>query len=244
MKVKDKKVSTTGRKTSIKLRLLIIPLIVVMLSVLAMNTVSNTMIRKTLVTRMNDNGRFIMKEFVNRIEDNKTSLEITTNSIESDIRNIGNYVFSIGDEISNEKMIEIAKNFQVDEINYFGPTGEILFSSMSGNLGDKLPDTHPIRILQNSSDKEVIENIRKHTTTETYYKYGAIKGRGNAVVQAGFIADTINKLTEQFSYQRLVEELAAEEEVIYAVFIDENLIAAANSSTDLIGMDLSKMKMF
>ncbi len=231
-----------GNKSSIKLKLLIIPIVIVILAILALSTVSNTIIGKILSEQLKENGEFVLREFGNRLEDNEMSIRIINNSIEEDIRNISKAVFRMGDEISDEKLVQLAKDFNIDEINLFSEEGPITFSNMPENIGGTPDATHPITLLQNGNDKELIEEIRQHTTTGVSYKYGAIKGKTKAVVQAGIIADTINELTEHFSYQPLIEDLAKDDQVIYAVFIDNNLQAAAHSMQDRIGLDLSNDK--
>ena len=55
----------------------------------------------------------------------------------------------------------------------------------------------------------------------------------------GIEADTIREITEQFEYQKLVENFAANDEIVYALFIDRNFKAIAHSEKDRIGLDLS-----
>lgn len=237
----DKKVKKVRsvNKSSIKVKLLIIPIMVVIISIIAIGGISNKISRESLIDEMRKNGEIVLKEFVRRIDDNSTSLKTINNSIENDIKNVSKLVFTMGDSISNEKLVQLAKDLGVDEVNYWSPSGVIMFSSMPENVGAQPPDTHPIRLLQLSSDSELIEEIRQHTESQVYYKYGAIIGEGRAVVQAGIIADSINKITEQFSYQRLVEDLATDEQVVYALFIDNDLQATAHSMVDRVGLDLS-----
>lgn len=242
MKIKEGKKSnkrSKRNKSSIRLKLLIIPIVVVIVSIIAIGFISSYISQKSLVNEKAMSGEIVLKEFIRRIEDNSTSLETINNAIEDNIRNVSNVIFRLGEEVSNERLQDLAQDLGVDEINYFSPQGEILFSNMPDNVGWKTDDKHSIYLLQNGSDNEVIEAIRQHSVTGVYYKYGAIKRADGIVVQAGIIADTVNKITEQFSYQRLVEDLATDKDVVYALFIDNNLQVTAHSMIDRVGLDLS-----
>ena len=83
------------------------------------------------------------------------------------------------------------------------------------------------------------EEIRKDTDSDNYYKYGYLKAGGGSFVQVGILANTVESLTREFSLQDLVEELAAGEEIVYALFITPDLIATAHSSQDRIGLQVS-----
>lgn len=58
-------------------------------------------------------------------------------------------------------------------------------------------------------------------------------------MQVGIKADTIREITEQFEYQKLVEEFAGSEEVVYALFIGTNFRVLASSEKEYINMDVS-----
>jgi methyl-accepting chemotaxis protein len=207
-----------------------------------MNTVSNTAIRKILIDQMRDNGEFVLGEFVNRLNDNETSLKIINDSIERDIKNTAEMVFRMGDEVTNRKLSGLANDLGIDEINYFDKQGVIIFSNVPKNLGWAPGKDDPITIFRKSSRNELKEDIRKDELSGEFFKYGAIKNFDGTVIQAGINAESINILTEQFGNQRLVEEMANNDKVVYALYVDNDLKATAHSMKDRIGTDLSEDK--
>ena len=229
-------------KNSIKVKLIIIPIAIVILSILVMNTVSNTAIRKILIDQMRDNGEFVLGEFVNRLNDNETSLKIINDSIERDIKNTAEMVFRMGDEVTNRKLSGLANDLGIDEINYFDKQGVIIFSNVPKNLGWAPDKDDPITIFRKSSRNELKEDIRKDELSGEFFKYGAIKNFDGTIIQAGINAESINILTEQFGNQRLVEEMANNDKVVYALYVDNDLKATAHSMKDRIGIDLSEDK--
>ncbi|WP_130806036.1 methyl-accepting chemotaxis protein [Senegalia massiliensis] len=241
--LKIKKRKTKIKKSSIRTSLLVIPIIVIIISIVTIGAISSYMIRKSSISQMEENGKFLLNQFVSRIENNANSLEVINESIENDIRKATKTMSRNYDELSNEKLTEIAEDLDIDVLNYFNNEALVTYSNTSKNIGFQ-PDSddHPIRKLIKGNEKELMEGIRKDAISGDHFKFGAFKNPDGSVVQAGINANYINDLTEQFSYQKLIENLASTEEITYAVFIDDNLKAIAHSNTDRIGSDFSKDK--
>lgn len=231
-----------ANRNSIKVKLVIIPITIVILSILAMNIVSNTAIRKILIDQMRENGEFVLGEFVNRLNDNETSLKIINESIEKDIKNTAEMVFRMGDEVTNRKLMGLANDLGIDEINYYDKQGVVKYSNVPKNLGWVADKNDPITELRKSNRNELKEEIRKDAISGEFLKYGAIKNFDGTVIQAGIKADNIRQLTEQFGNQRLVEEMANNDKVVYALYVDNDFIVTAHSIEDSIGLNFSEDK--
>ncbi|SDX52069.1 methyl-accepting chemotaxis protein [Tepidimicrobium xylanilyticum] len=229
------------RKKSIKTKLIIIPITLVIISIVLISIFSSISVRNSLLAEMHKNGQFILEQFVERLNDNYKSLETINWMIEDEIRKAVKTLMDF-EQLDNQKLTRVATNLGIDELNYFNSEGVILYSNIPKNIGWKFDESHPLYSFMNSSETELIEDIRKDAVSNTYRKYGAIKNSDGTFVQVGINADYINALTEQFKYQRLVEELALSREIVYAVFIDKDLKAAAHSDTERIGLDLSEDK--
>ncbi|MFC4709218.1 methyl-accepting chemotaxis protein [Enterococcus eurekensis] len=256
--MKNKSNKQRFNKNSIKVRLLIIPIIVVVLSVVAIGLISTTSSKKALLSEMASNGEFILREFIERMEDNAYSLAVINNDIEEDIRKAAKLIENLeksqevvenqmedtkelpkGQNLSNETISMVAESLGISEINYLDIDGTVLYSNYPENVGLNLDADHPLTIFRNSNDTEMMEEIRESTTAEGNYKYGAIKISNGATIQAGIEANYINDLTEQFSYQKLIESLAEDEEIVYALFINNDLMVTADSNIQWIGVDIS-----
>lgn len=228
-----------NKKTSIKVQLLIIPVIVMIASIVATGAISSYMMKNSMIHQMQDDGEFLLEQFVQRLENNSTSLDLINTSIENDIRKAAKSVARNSGSLSNEQIAQIAEDLNIHELNYFNNELVLTYSNIPANLLWE-PDTdHPISLLAKGNDQEMIEAIREDSVSGDHVKYGAFKNPDGSIVQAGINANYINDLTGQFSYQKLVEDLAANEEIVYALFIDPDLKAAAHSNTERIGIDLS-----
>jgi len=240
-KTEVKQASVNSKKASIKTKLTIMPIILVVLAVAIICTFSSIMTINSLFDEMRRNGQFLLEQFAQRLNDNTKSLETINHIIEDDIRKAADSVKNLG-EINNESITKIANNLQIDELNYFDAQGVILYSNVPENLGWQPDESHPLYGLLHSNQTELMEDIRVDAVSGAYKKYGAVKFADGTFVQAGLNADKVNELTDQFKYQKLIENLAENEEVVYALFIDKDLKAAAHSDTDRIGLDLSEDK--
>lgn len=125
-------------------------------------------------------------------------------------------------------------------MNVFNSQNVIAYSNIPSYVGWKPASDHPLYSFFRSNEQELMEEIRQDSESSIYYKYGTIRLPNGNSVQVGINADHINNLTEQFSYQKLVEKLAATDEVAYALFIDKNLQVTAHSMKERIGLDLSQ----
>lgn len=225
---------------SIKVRLLVVPIIVVILTITGIGVISSYNTREGLLNEMNSNGHFILEEFIHRLEDNSRSLDIINNSLEEDIRAAARSVENMENELSNERITQIADNLRLDQLSFYNPEGVIIFTNIPDYLGWEAEPDHPLFEFFNSGDEELMEDIRADVETDVYYKFGVIRLADGHFVQAGINADYINTLTEQFSYQTLMNELAKNDGIVYALFTDTDYTAVAHSIEDRIGIDLSE----
>ena len=233
--------SGSTRKKSIKTKLIIIPITLVIISIVLISIFSSISVKNSLLSEMHESGQFVLEQFVERLNDNYKSLETINWMVEDEIRKAAKTIMDF-DQLDNQRIIRLAKNLGIDELNYFNSEGVILYSNIPENIGWKPDESHALYSFINNDETELMEDIRKDAVSDTYRKYGAIKNSDGTYVQAGINADHINALTEQFKYQRLVEELALSREIVYAVFIDKDLKATAHSDTERIGLDLSEDK--
>ncbi|MGO1653237.1 hypothetical protein [Senegalia sp. (in: firmicutes)] len=240
--IKIKKNKVKSKKGSIKVRLLVIPIIVIILSIFAIGAVSSLMVRNSLISQMKENGEFLLKQFSSRIEDNTNSLDVINDSIENDIINASKVIEGEGDELTNEKITRLAEDLNITEINYFDENSMIIYSNIAENINWQPDSDHALFSFASGNETELIEDIREDAVSGDFVKYGAIKTSNGRMIQAGINANYINDLTKEFGYQKLIDDLATNEEITYALFIDNDLKASAHSNKDRIGTDLSDDK--
>ncbi|AKL97000.1 methyl-accepting chemotaxis protein McpA [Clostridium aceticum] len=234
------KFKSTKHIYSVKVKLIAIPLIIVFAAILGIGGISSYLTRSSMLDQMRQNGLERTAEIANQIAKSTTSVTVIDEMIEDRIRAIGRNVITHQDNLSNEFLMQIAKDLDADEINVYNENGEIIFSNLAEeNVGWIAPETHFAQLLLRENKGELMEEIRESTIDSNYYKYGYLKSERGQVVQVGIIANRIQELSGRLSHQNLVEELAKEDSIVYALFIDKNLKAVAHSNRDRIGVELT-----
>lgn len=240
MTQKTRASSPTQKRKSIQTKLLIIPLLVVILSVGTIGAISSYMTKKSLIHQMKDDGQFLLEQMVSRMENNTNSLKAINDSIENNIINANKTMAREYDTLSDTKLKALAQDLNLDEVNYFSPEGILTYSNIPANPGWVMEPGHPLTALFEGNETLLMEDIRKDTVSEDYFKYGAFKNPDGSIVQTGIKANGITELTTEFSIQSLVEDLASTEEIYYALFTNLDYQVDAHSELERIGLDFSK----
>ena len=163
---------------------LFVPLIVILVGVFVIGAVSSVLTKNSLLAEMRENGFFLTHSFVDRLNDNSQALGSMNEMLSEKIISTGNTIVSNSGSLSMEYMQTLAKDLNVDEINWFNPQGMIVYSNFADYIGWQAP-------------------------------------------------------SDQFSYQTLIDNIVDDEKIVYALFIDKNLIATAHSNKDRIGITLT-----
>lgn len=225
--------------TSIKKTLIFVPLLIIFIVIGGITFLSSNLLKKSLLNQMKIQGMEYAENVVNQIDTNSKSFNIINNLIDSQIPKAGKIINRNENNLNNEFLINLAKDLNIDEINYFDSSNKIIYSNQEGNLNWVAPSTHAAAIFNNGTANVYIEEIRKSFTDNNFYKYGYTRTDSGNYVQVGILANVINNFTERFSYESLVSSIAESEGVVYALFIDKNLNVVAHSDKERIGIKLS-----
>ncbi|AKL94648.1 methyl-accepting chemotaxis sensory transducer [Clostridium aceticum] len=226
----------TAKRGSIKSKLIVIPLIVVLGTLAGVGIISSYFTRTSLLNQMREDGFYIAEIFVDRLEDNSRALETINMMLEEKITSVGRDVVRDRRNLNNQLLKSLAEEWNVEEISWYNAEGEIIYSTVAAYVGWMATEGHPVHNFMISGRNELVEDIRQDTESGNYLKYGYVRGEDGTFVQVGVIADRVQELTETFSYQRLVEDLAVNQEVVYALLMDRNLEVIAHSNKNEIGV--------
>ena len=220
---------------SIKTSLIVIPLMLVLITLIIVTYGSSSFMKQSLLSQMEYNGVFTSEEFLVRLGESSKALDTINLMIEDKIRTVGISVIREKDNLSNELMKKIAQDAGVHEMNWFSAEGVILNSNIPEYVGWAVTESHPINNVILSEDKEHFEEIRKDTESDQYLKYGYIKAHNGTFVQVGISADHFQQLTKDFGYQKVLEEIASDDEIVLASIMDKDYVTIAHSNIEEIG---------
>lgn len=227
------------RTSSIKTKILIIPLIIILIGVIAMGGISSYIARENLLEEMRSSGTARLEQLESRVSDNVMAVDNINESLTDKIEMTGNMIVRNQLSLSSGFLRNIATDGDIVELNWFNREGEIVYSSIDDYVGWVAPDDHPVQEFINGNEKVAVEEIREDSESGEFRKYGYVRGTNGQFAQIGLNADRVQELTDEFSYQSLVDEIGAEEDLVYALFINKDLEAIAHSNHERIGIELT-----
>lgn len=228
-----------AHKKSIKTRLIIIPILVVIIAFTFIGGFFSNLSKKQLLEQMKQDGFALTNQIVHRLEDGKDAINSLHSLLDDKIISTGSYIVANKAIVDNNYLKGLSKSLLLDELNYFDSNGKIIYSSIDEYVGWVAPPGHPVENFLKGSAKTLTEDIRQDTESGNFKKYGYVKDSSGGFVQVGINANLVQDKLDTFSYQTLVSHLAEEENLVYALFIDTNYKAIAHSNADSIGEDLS-----
>ncbi|MCM0650261.1 methyl-accepting chemotaxis protein [Clostridium swellfunianum] len=226
------------KNKSIKFKILVIPILVVLIAISVITVSVVTITKNKITNQLKEDGLMLANQAAAQIEISSAALDIINANVESNINNLGNFLNNNDILINNQYLENIAKQFEVDEINIGDESGKIIYSNLASSIGTVYEKEHKAQQVLSGEKIEFMEDIRKSEETDDYYKYGYIKRSSGGVIQVGILANKVQNFTDKVGYQSLVTNIDKDEDIVYALFIDKNLKAAAHSSKDRIGITL------
>ncbi|WP_246637616.1 EAL domain-containing protein [Crassaminicella profunda] len=217
-------------------KLIYLPLWIALLATFTVSISSFYISKNVLLEQVKQDGLNLVKQAIGQIEGKAVALDVVDEMLEDKIRTAGEMIIAHKEDLDNDYLVQSMKDLHVDELHWMNEKGEGLYSTIEAYRDWVPPKGHPLYDFIHSNDQELMEDIRPDAKFRIPIKYGAIKDKNGYVVQVGILAEHIQELTEQFSYQTLVERLVMEENVVYATLLDDNLKTIADGDIEDIGV--------
>lgn len=235
-KANQKEKTTIKKHRTIKFKLIVLPLVLVLIAIIIIGSATSYLTMQNLLEAKEASGIELIEQVVERIEDNSTAIATINGIMEDDMRIAASKIIKDRENLSNEYLDEIANTTSIDNIYYYAPDREMIYSTVRGDIGWIPDEDHSLTAFSNSSDEEIMEDIRQDTASEDgdYFKFGAIKMPDGAFLQFAINANTVNELTDQYSYQHLMDELAESPSTEYAGFANPDALVIAHSDNERI----------
>lgn len=223
-----------------RIKLIFVPLIISLIAILGVSGATFYISKVSLLKQMRQDGINLTRQVTNQLSDNYKSLETINRMLEDKIRVASNMIIRNQNSLNNEYLKEQLSELGVDELHWMNKEGKIIYSTVEGYLDWRPNKGHPLYDFVLSNTVELMEHIRPDAKYGNFVKYGSVKSTDGSFVQVGILANNIQKLTEKFSYQTLVEELVRKDDIVYACFVDNNLMSIADSDKEDIGVIYEK----
>ncbi|PJI07786.1 MULTISPECIES: methyl-accepting chemotaxis protein [Clostridium] len=226
------------QSTSIKMKILVIPMILMFISIAIIASVSIVIAKNSVMSQMESDGVNLANRISKDVENNSTATDNLNKSIEDRIRTLANFIIANKAGVNNDYLRNLAKQFEVDEINVSDPTGKVTASNIDSNMASPFTSQNASYAILEGKTDQVMEAIRKSTDNGNYYKYGAVKDPSGGFVQVGIVANKVQKLTDSMKVQTLINELTKAKSIEYALYVNKDLKVLADSDKKEIGTTL------
>ncbi|OEH86881.1 hypothetical protein BHU72_01055 [Desulfuribacillus stibiiarsenatis] len=221
-----------------KKKLIHLPLLIGLLAILTVAFFTYQTSKYLLLEQMRNDGINIAKISAKKIELEKKSMDIIDTLVEEKIAIAGQIIASHKElGINNDILREIATDTFTDEINYFSAEGIILYSTMDDYIGLGPVEGHPIEVFRASGLDELYEEIRNDTVTGVPIKHGYKRFSDGTFVQIGILESKFQIYSYVFHQQKSVKDLAKEENIAYALILNTDFQAIADSDIEDIGAE-------
>jgi methyl-accepting chemotaxis protein len=225
-----------SRLNTIRTKIILLPLVLLAVAITALAGATVYFIRMNMLREMEQANFQLAEQVVERVADNNQALAVIHEALEDKILTVGRMVITNKWSITSAYLTQLALDSKVDAIHWYNRDMVITDSAFREYLGWQAPPDHPVAQFATSGMFYMIEDIRKDSESDNYYIYGYVRGTEGEFVQVGILADTVMALTERFSPQTLMEELAAGEQIVYALVVDKDLVITAHSDGEQVGI--------
>jgi methyl-accepting chemotaxis protein len=226
-----------NKNISLKFKLTVIPLFIFTIAIAIISISFYQIASTSSLKQLKESGHLLTEEIVSEIQNSMLMEKTIEDQMAQRIISVAHSVGQI-ENITNNKLKELAKKTNIDEINIVDRNVLVTYSNFDEYVNTSYEASHPIYDLYNNNKEVVIEAVRQSADDGKFYKYGAVKINDNKYVQVGIIADTLLDIRKNIDKQSIIDKITSRDSIRYALFIDNNLIATAHSEKDRIGIDL------
>lgn len=224
-----------NKKSTIRTSLVVVPLFLVIAVLMGISGTTAWFSRQSLLNQMRESGFETARQFIRQVEGNRTSFTTINTLLEDRIRTAGRVVIRNRELLSDRYLTDTAEDFEIADIYWYDADGFIVFSTVPEYIGWQATPGHPVHDFMMSGSGELMEGIRQDTESDNFFKYGYLRAADGHFIQLGIAANEVQMLTEAFSYQTLMEELAWSEDIVYALLMNTELETIAHNDTEHVG---------
>jgi len=218
------------KRVTFKWRIICIVLLLFLVSVAVLTSISVKTVNDKLEKELTNSGMQLAEQIVASIEDGKKIEKMLEDRMNKDIIKACSMIkhMDMG-TISNEKLEKLVEDLGISEISVIGSDRIIVYSNVPANIGWEYPVGHKMDPVFNGESNTYLEEPRENPLDGKIYKFGGISLGNGYFVQAGVSLEIIKELKKDFQIQKILDEVAKDEAVLYAAQIDKTGLAIAGT---------------
>ena len=216
----------------------IVPFLIITIAFVIVGYVTVTTIQNHYYERIQNDSLKLAKIYSYSLTLGTEAHDVINELLEEKILTASQTVASIQSP-SNELLREMAENLKVDEIDYYSPEGEIIYSNLPELIGWRAVPGHPVHNFLIGSEISVIEDIRMDWVTGYFFKYGYFKTPDGGLVQIGIKADKVHGFLDRFKMQELLDRLRSLSPDSQLSFIDLEHNVIGSTDFEMVGRQIT-----
>lgn len=220
---------------NVEIKYFMLPVIVlIVFFVIAINITINTRVRERY-NIFENNSIEIAQSYIYAFNFSHEAYDTLNKVIDDKLTLASKTISLIAAQKYYEVLSDLAKDLNIDEISIYNSEGRILYSNIEEYIGWKTNEGHPVYDFMTSGQNFLIEDIRQDTISGKYKKFAYVRNPDNSFIQIGELAQNITTLLGKVNYQKLVDIIAKDENILEVTLlnIDNGVLAASSPDPDL-----------
>ncbi|MGM0604021.1 MAG: putative bifunctional diguanylate cyclase/phosphodiesterase, partial [Bacillota bacterium] len=217
---------------------LIIPFVLLTLVFFFMSNYASDSIREHFYMQGREEALKLAEGYSHSIVKSVEFSEISNQLLEEKLETASKMSVFYDGLYTEKRLKKMAENLNVDVIYVYNSQGRIIYSSTGEYIGWKAEKGHPVYEYMKSGKKLFIEDIRKDTESDFYYKYAYFRALSGSFVQIGVLADRIQFFKESFEIQQVLSEIKNNQNIVQTCFFDKNFVVQASTLENKVGETL------
>jgi diguanylate cyclase (GGDEF)-like protein len=216
-------------KRTIRLRPYVIAIVLILLVFAGIDYLLARYIRNLYLSRLEAEYSNYAHVYSHSLTKSQSAYLAINDVLERRLRSATSTVALCADPVTNEGLHQLAESLVVDEIYLYNPQGVIEYSTRPEYLGWIAKTGHPVHNFMVSGEDSRVEDIRRDTESDRYYKYAYLRLDDGRFIQLGVGADIVLGFLSSFELQRIVDEIAGFELVDHVCFAGPDFTVIASS---------------
>lgn len=220
------------KNMSLKLKIILISILIIIITIGSLTVYMFDSFEKSLKSQLKESGIDLAREVEDKIKMNNGFEKIIEKNMEKDILNVSKIFKHVDIEnLTNNKIEEIVKQYNVSEISIIGSDRKIKFSNKEVNLNWYYPEDHKMDPVFKGKQKSYMEEPRENPLDNEIYKFGGLDLDNGYYAQVGYNAKALAEFKEATSVDKLLEKIEEKDNILYALIINKEKEAIVGSDT-------------
>ena len=184
----------------------------------------------------------LTNSYAHLIDEQKEASSLVTEMYNEKLIVAMNAILMFEHHWSQDTLNELGDKFDLDALYVYSSDGEIILSMNNEYLGWAANEGHPVYKFMQSNEKSLVEEIRKDTESDEYFKYGYLKLNDSSnFIQVGISAEKIYNMLDKFSVDTSLYEIKNESDVSAIAFININKSIQVSSNSEDVNLNSLKL---